>query len=294
MAEENLDQDQTLDQSSAEEIENARALGWADKDEWRGDPEQWVDAKTFLERGTTVLPMLQKNLKKTMDQNASILARQSTLETQLRAANAALEALSSESEERATEDLEEKKAGLKAALVEASKDGDHERIAELNVEIADIIAEEKLAKQQKPAGGDKREQPREHPDLAAWRADNPDFMANPRKLALASAVAAEMRQDPRNAALVGRPFMDKVRDEVEKALGGTGPGHSRVSGGGGGRREEGGGGGGGSQGKSYADLPADAKAACDKMAPRVVGEGKKHKDVSSWRKAYCATYFKQG
>ncbi len=30
----------------------ARAMGWAPKEDWRGDPEKWVDAKTFVERAS--------------------------------------------------------------------------------------------------------------------------------------------------------------------------------------------------------------------------------------------------
>lgn len=282
---------------SDEQITQARELGWADKDEWRGDPDDWVDAATFLERGTTVLPMLQKNLKRTMDTNAQLSARVSQTEMQLRAANAALAALDEERTADAVEDLKEKKADIKARIVDASKNGDHEAVADLQEQLAEIVAEEKAAASRPKPNGTTNGQPQVNPqlqaELVAWRGQNADFMANPRKVALGQAVAAELRSDPKNAGLVGAAFMDKVREEVEKSLGGSGaPGHSRVSAGAGGKRDGGGSGGGGGGGKTYADLPKEARDACDRMEARVVGAGKKHKDQASWRKSYTAQYFK--
>jgi hypothetical protein len=42
----------------AEEVveteEQAKAQGWAPKDEWKGDPDKWVDAKTFVDKGEKI------------------------------------------------------------------------------------------------------------------------------------------------------------------------------------------------------------------------------------------------
>lgn len=37
----------------------ARERGWAPKEEFKGDPARWVDAETFLERTDTVMPLLK-------------------------------------------------------------------------------------------------------------------------------------------------------------------------------------------------------------------------------------------
>ena len=54
-----------------------------------------------------------------------------------------------------------------------------------------------------------------------------------------------------------------------------------------------GGGASGGGGKSYNDLPADAKAACDGYNNTLVGKGRLHPDIESWRKAYAADYFRE-
>ena len=59
----------------------------------------------------------------------------------------------------------------------------------------------------------------------------------------------------------------------------------------GGRGPSGGGGGSGGRQKTYADLPADAKAACDSYASKLVGPGRAHKDLASWQAQYAKDFF---
>lgn len=40
--------------------DKAKAQGWVPKEEFRGDPNRWVDAKTFVERGESILPILKE------------------------------------------------------------------------------------------------------------------------------------------------------------------------------------------------------------------------------------------
>ena len=50
-----------LDSMSEEEVESeAKAMGWVPQEEFRGDVEKHVDAKTFLERGQNYLPIVRK------------------------------------------------------------------------------------------------------------------------------------------------------------------------------------------------------------------------------------------
>lgn len=75
----------------------ARRLGWVPKDEFRGDPAKHRSADEFLERGTTILPILQKD-------NERLHQRLSEVETALketREASKELLAFTSKSEERA-------------------------------------------------------------------------------------------------------------------------------------------------------------------------------------------------
>ena len=37
--------------------EKASAIGWRPKDQWKGDPDKWVDADAFLKKGDEILPV---------------------------------------------------------------------------------------------------------------------------------------------------------------------------------------------------------------------------------------------
>lgn len=41
----------------------AKREGWRPQEDWSGDPEQWVDAKTFVERGENIAGILKKRLE---------------------------------------------------------------------------------------------------------------------------------------------------------------------------------------------------------------------------------------
>ena len=49
------------EQAAAPVEQEARTLGWVPAEEFKGDPNRWVDAETFVERGHTVMPILRKN-----------------------------------------------------------------------------------------------------------------------------------------------------------------------------------------------------------------------------------------
>ncbi len=44
--------------------EQARKLGWHPLEEFKGDPERFTDAETFVKKGEEILPILQENKKK--------------------------------------------------------------------------------------------------------------------------------------------------------------------------------------------------------------------------------------
>ena len=48
------------EQVASEILETAATQGWVPKEEFRGDPEKWVDADKFVERGEKVIPILKE------------------------------------------------------------------------------------------------------------------------------------------------------------------------------------------------------------------------------------------
>lgn len=281
--------DENLDQVNEQEIADAKAMGWAEQSEWRGRAEDWVDAKTFLERGRTVMPILQRNNERLLAEHRARDAQIVQLQNELKAQAASLEALEKSAAADAAAQVEAARAELRLELEEALRDGDHKAAAKITEDIANLKVEEKPTEEKsatKDGGADPSQLP---PEIIAWYGRNKEFAASPRHVALAQGVMQELLAG--GETLRGAALLDKVADEVEKILTPVRQ-HGRVgSGNGGGGRSGGGGGGGG--GKGYSDLPADAKAACDRMAPRLVGPNRAHKDEASWRASYAREYFKR-
>lgn len=275
---------------TADELKEAREMGWADKEKWRGKPEDWVDVKTFLEKGRQVLPIVtahNRKLKGDLETvNAQVLAQAEAL----KAANAAIEALQASHDEDTKEQVEAARKQLKTELEAASRDGDHAAVADLTEQMTRLNQADDKAGDKGDKGGKGRDEtePALHPEVERWFTDHSDFVKDRRRLALARAISDEKRAE--GDKRIGTVFLDEVAQEVEDILGTKGGGGTnRVSGGNGGTNRSNGGGG---NAKTYADLPAEARAACDKMAARLVGDNRAHKTMDSWRKSYTAQYFK--
>lgn len=288
MADENVESGQG---PTEEQISEARSLGWAPKEEWRGAEDKWVDADEFLKRGLGIHHLRDSN-KKLESTLSQVTGRLSSMEQALKAANATIQALEESHEEDTKAQVEAARAELREQLADASREGRHEDVAEITDKLTQLNAAEDHKEEKGGKGGNKddRGDAEIHPEVRTWFTENPEFVADKRRVALANVVAAEMRQagDTR----IGKVFMDAVAEEVEKTLGPVKRGASKAEGGNGGSGRKGGDGSG--SGKGYNDLPAEAKEACERMGKRLVGPNRAHKDVESWRKSYAKQYFAQG
>lgn len=278
----------------AETEKKAKLFGWVPKEEYKGEEKNWLDAPEFVERGEQILPIVQQNNKRLVGQIGHLTETMTSLQESLKASETTIKALEESHAADVKEQVEATRKELKEELIKASRDGDHEAVADLTDQMTRLTAAEKKAADDKgdDKGEDGKPKPREIPpalkaEVLAWYEKNPDYRTNARKLALAGAVSQELRAA--GDLRIGAEFLDAVAEEVDKALGDGGrSGHTKVSGdnGGGGRRAVVTG-----NQKTYADLPAEAKAACDKQAARLVGQNRAHKDVASWRASYVKQYF---
>ena len=263
-------------QSAAEE------MGWIPATRYKGDPERFVDAEEYIKRGETVLPIVKEQNKRLKAELDAVKGQSAATATALREAQGAIQQMQEQHTIQTQRAVDEAKAQLKAQLRAASEAGDHEGVAALTEQMIELnTAQAEVPK--KPAPPKEAEI---SPEQVAWQAENPWFGTDKKRTALAFGIAQELREAGDKS--VGRVFFDKIAAEVEKTLapakppvnpdkteGARASGSSGRSGG----------------GKSYADLPSEAKAACDADARDRVGEGKRYATKAAWQAQYAKIYF---
>lgn len=65
-------QEEIVDNSNKEAEEKARRLGWKSKEEFKGNPDDWTDAESFIKIGEENLPVLKENFRKLEDKTRKL------------------------------------------------------------------------------------------------------------------------------------------------------------------------------------------------------------------------------
>ena len=274
--------------ATAEQQAAAEKIGWIPPARYKGEPERFVDADTYIERGETVLPIVKKQLVDVRAENTVLRAEQQRTAAALKSAEEAIEQIEERHTVATQKAVEEARKQLKLQLAAASEAGDHAGVAELTDQMTRLnVAEEEAPPAKKNGVEHKAFVP--PPELVAWNEENPWFGKDRRRTSLALGIAQELREAGEKSQ--GREFFEKVAAEVEKTLAPKeAPRGDKVEGARNGSESE-------SRtprGKGYTALPADAKTACDADAKRFVGPDKKYKDITAWRNRYAEIYYEQG
>ena len=284
--------------------QRASQLGWKSQEQFEGPADKWVPAEEFLERADHVMPIMRENNRRLQSELAAERQAREKLESALNDMRDSVEAMkeyqTAETERQVKKARGELLAQLKQAKVEGDVDLEVRLTSELSQVDADLrVAEEAKEAEEKAAKGkpDAKAQGASGvqlpPDFIAWKAQHDWYGKDFRKTSLANGIAAELRSDPANSHLVGKAFFDLLDEHLTETfdkLYGPQQSGSKVEGGGS-QRQTGGGGGGGK--KSYASLPADARAVCDRQESRMVGPNRAFKDQAAWRAHYAAQYYAQ-
>lgn len=234
-----------VEEVDEETVALAKSMGWVDEDKFRGDSSRWVNADKFVEKGMNDLPVLRERIrsqsKKLSDMESDIESFKSHHEqTQTRAYHQALK------------DLEEKQL----ATVEEGDTDEFKRIQKQKQDLA--VAHSRTARP-----GSKTP---DNPLYTTWKDGNADWFEKDAEMTAyanrMSDYVAEMKPD-----LIGKKeFLDEIDKEVRGRFGDKFQNSERnrpnaVESGGRSPRQRG-------SGNSYSDLPAEAKAACDKFVRR--------------------------
>ena len=279
------------DTVAAPEVDaQAREMGWRPKEEFKGEEGKWVDAKTYLDRGEHVLPIVKETNKRLRADVQTMHGKVAELEQALRASQETITALDKYHKEDLQQKVKKAREDIKAQLVAAKKSGDVEAEVDLTEQLGTLTAAEDTTTVTTTTPA-RREAPKDFtkdPIFVTWKEDNPWFGSDKSRTAIAYQMTTELRAEGDTS--VGRAFLDKVTDAVNKEVARLGGRSSsgKVEAGKGGA---GGNSGGNGAGKTYADLPAEAKAACDSFGADLVGANRKYATTDEWRKSYVTQYF---
>lgn len=262
----------------------AREAGWKPLEQWKGNAEKWTDAETYLERVEHALPLVRTQRDKLMGELSSRDQRINDLEKQIQEGRESMDAFREYQESETKRQVDQAKRNLRRELAQANKDGDVEAALEIE-EAIDKLKEAPPKETKKEA-----EQPKVDPAFQVvydqWRADgNQWYGADPEKTMYANGVRDFVAYQ--NPGLKGRAFLDKLTEVVEDKFPSRNDARERPS-----KVEETRGGGSPKgSGKSYADLPPEAKTACESFSGRLVGKDRTYKTEKEWRDKYARDYF---
>lgn len=221
--------------------DRALTMGWTPLNQFKGDPAKFVDAETFVKRGEEFLPFVKAALKRSdaqVEKLTKTLAKFQDHHTKTEA----------RAYERAMKDL-------KAELANAAAAGDAEAVENITDQIVDL---------NKDAAG--KPEPGKHDSdvVEAWVNDNPWYRTDDVMAAAAAAIASKLEsQGVTDTARQLAEVTKRIKAEFPHKF--TNPRRSEpgaVEGGGAPPRKA---------GKTYADLPADAKKICDEFVRDIKG-----------------------
>lgn len=162
----------------------ARRMGWYPQSEYRGRPEDWMDAEAFVKRAEEEMPILRSQLRSLDAKLAGSQAQSQALQGQVQQMNQKLESaveaidsmreLSSKAEQRGFERAMKR---LREEAKEAAASGDAARVEAVMDQTQELLENRvKPPEEKKPAasGGGKQQQQQQQggdPVIAAWAND---------------------------------------------------------------------------------------------------------------------------
>lgn len=268
----------------------ARQLGWVPEEEFKGNKAHWVDAEEFVQRGQTIMPLLKQNNKRLQTSLLHATQKIDTLEAKLQNATTAIEKIEKHYTEANKRAVETAKAQLKEELKQARADNDVDAELEIQERISQLNATPS-----EPAATVKNDPPTNTntgytPEFQQWLSENKWFGEDKKKTKLVTRIAEDLREE--GSELQGVDFFNEAVRLYEEQYGEEEPEErkaparrpaSKVEG----STPRGRSGG----GKSFADLPLEAKQACWSDVEDLVGPDKRYKDKASWEKAYAKIYY---
>jgi hypothetical protein len=239
-----------------ETVERARRLGWRPQEEYNGKRD-WVPADKFIETAENELPVLRENLRRLDSLYTKDVGSLKNELSEVKQVLTDFREFSTRAEQRA---YEKAKRELLDKRDVAVAHADTETFKAIDKEIQELDKTVKPAVPEKKADATSTA-PAPDPAITSWISENPWFTTDTELMSYAKAqdqflmqtkpgmTIGERLEEVRNRTK--KEYPDKFgnpRREQSSTVAEPGAQTTRQS----------------NKGKSYNDLPADAKAACDK------------------------------
>jgi hypothetical protein len=233
----------------------ARLMGWVEKEDYR-DGDHWVDAEAFVKRGKEINPILRKNnetlLKKLEAANLEV--------AEIKKVAKEFEKFQKEAADRKVGELTKELNELREKKKIAVSSGDGEAVVLID-EAIDAVKEQQVEAKKVPEKAPEKPPVTLDPLVTEWMDKNTWFTADDKYTRIADAIGTSINANFPH--LSGKAFFEKLDEELEEVLPAKYKKTQRSSpvesGTGSSNRPTG-----SSTKQSYANLPADAKAACDR------------------------------
>lgn len=271
----------------------ARRMGWRPKEEFRGPPDRWSTAEEFVARGENELPILRernRNLDRQVEEATKSISDLKTRMEQTGEVLSSMREMSLKAEERA---YKKARADIETELRAKAAEADVAGVTEAQRKMEALDKEHEGAKVAPVVAAAKTEEasakPRD-PVAEQWIRDNAWFTSDPEMNGAAQGIHTGMLQSRPDLSLAENlaetkrkimmlypnKFSNPNRDEATAVSqpSGNPPAPSNKN-----------------KKKTYADLPPEAKSACDKYVTQINSTKPK---VPYTREEYVAMFESSG
>ena len=250
----------SVSEMDSEQVESeARKQGWKPESEWKGEPPSrgFVSAEEFLDAGDKSLPLVTKRLTSEKDDLQSELGEVKAELSKVKQQAARFTDFTNKALHKARQERENAIIALQKERAQAITDADGDKVIETERKIADLNAE--------PVEGSGPP-----PEVASWLGENPWYEDDDTMRDLANGISLRLKDEQPH--LQGVAHLKELEKRVKKAMPSKFENPRRQQGDivEGGRRQPPG------NGKTFNDLPADAKQAYADYKELMAGMGKEY------------------
>lgn len=260
----------------------ARELDWVPEEDFQGDKSEWMDARAYLDYQRKLVPIVKKTNARLSEDLNNVKQQVRQLAAQLEASQGDFETLQEFHNEEVSRRVEETRSQLLAGIKVAKREGDVDTEVDLQGQLSKLDAANTRAGDE-IEGGDgkngkvsKTTEAELDPIYLDWQSKNPWFTTDPDRSDEAMLVARKIKREQPD--LLGRAFYIEVDKRLSARTTRPGKGKVESSRGGSSRSNEG--------GRTYADLPAEARAQCDKYAKKFVRKDGRFKTTDEYRRHF--------